>query len=374
MGFTHPGAFWFGIGAVTAGVLLHLPMFFGAEDMGYRLAGESVDGYMVAGMVLIIVGLSAAFYGLFPRRAEVNDGYVSRIRVRALDDAPIKPAHVALLVVMAVAITIDVMKPATVGFVAPGMAKEYGLKSVLNPAGTVPVAWLPFAGLTGTIIGSFLWGWLGDRIGRRPSILFAGVIFVATAICGAMPSAYWNFVMCFIMGLGVGGMLPITFALMAEAIPARHRGWLIVLIGGDVAAAYIVTSWLASTIAAPDNFGWRILWLLGLPTGVLLILLNRWIPESPRFLLTHGRDEEARAIMQRYGAVVVEDDNSELEVEEAVKGRFAPAPHRSVRGSLGGDRPARHRDRDGAVGLPTVDPAEPAEAGVRGGRRQPCPP
>jgi MFS transporter, putative metabolite:H+ symporter len=323
MGFTHPGAFWFGIGAVTAGVLLHLPMFFGAKDMGYRLAGESVDGAMIAGMVLIIVGLSVAIYGLFPRLSEVSDGYVSRIRVKALDDAPIKPAHVALLIVMAVAITIDVMKPATVGFVAPGMAKEYGLKSVLNPAGRVPVAWLPFAGLTGTIIGSFLWGWLGDKIGRRPSILLAGVIFIATAICGAMPSAYWNFVMCFIMGLGVGGMLPITFALMAEAIPARHRGWLIVLIGGDVAAAYIVTSWLASTVAAPDNFGWRILWLFGLPTGVLLILLNRWIPESPRFLLTHGRDEEAREIMQRYGAVVVEDDRSELEVEEQVKGRFA---------------------------------------------------
>lgn len=324
MAFTHPGAFWFGIGAVTAGVLLHLPMFFGAEDMGYRLVGEKVDGAMMVGMGLIIVGLAATFYGLFPRLSEVSRGYVSRIRVRALDDAPIKPAHVALLVVMAVAITIDVMKPAAVGFVAPGMAEEYGLKSVLNPTGTLPVAWLPFAGVTGTITGAFLWGWLGDKIGRRPSILLAGVIFIATAICGAMPNPYWNFVMCFIMGLGVGGMLPITFTLMAEAIPARHRGWLIVLIGGDIAAAYIVTSWLASTVAAPGNFGWRILWLLGLPTGVLLILLNRWIPESPRFLLAHGRDEEAREIMHRYGAVVVEDDRSELQVEEErVKGRFA---------------------------------------------------
>lgn len=323
MAFTHPGAFWFGVGAVTAGVLLHLPMFFGAGDMGYRLVGENVDGTMIVGMGLIVVGLAATFYGLFPRSSEIGRGDVSRIRVRALDDAPIKPAHVALLAVMAVAITIDVMKPAAVGFVVPGMAEEYGLKSVANPTGTLPVAWLPFAGITGTITGAFLWGWLGDRIGRRPSILLAGVIFIGTAICGAMPNPYWNFVMCFIMGLGVGGMLPVTFTLMAEAIPARHRGWLIVLIGGDIAAAYIVTSWLASTVAAPDSFGWRILWLVGLPTGVLLILLNRWIPESPRFLLAHGRDEEAREIMQRYGAVVVEDDRSELQVEERVKGRFA---------------------------------------------------
>jgi MFS transporter, putative metabolite:H+ symporter len=323
MAFTHPRAFWFGIGAVTAGVLLHLPMFFGARDMGYRLVGENVDGMMIAGMGLILVGLAATFYGLLPRLSEINRGPVSRIRVRALDDAPIKPAHVALLIVMAVAITIDVMKPAAVGFVVPGMAEEYGLKSVANPTGTLPVAWLPFAGITGTITGAFLWGWLSDKIGRRPTILLAGVIFIGTAICGAMPNPYWNFLMCFIMGLGVGGMLPITFTLMAEAIPARHRGWLIVLIGGDIAAAYIVTSWLASTAAAPDSFGWRLLWLVGLPTGVLLIVLNRWIPESPRFLLAQGRDEEARVIMERYGAVVVEDDRSELQVEERVKGRFS---------------------------------------------------
>jgi MFS transporter, putative metabolite:H+ symporter len=131
-----------------------------------------------------------------------------------------------------------------------------------------------------------------------------------------------NLVVCFIMGLGVGGMLPIVFALMAETIPARHRGWLMVLIGGDVAGAYIITSWIASTIAAPEHFGWRMLWLISLPTGLILILLNHWIPESPRFLLQHGREEEARAIMERYGAVVVESDDSMLRVEEHVKSKF----------------------------------------------------
>jgi putative MFS transporter len=321
--FHHPGAFWFGAAAVTVGVILHLPMFFGAGDVNYQLRGEEIDATMWFGMALILVGLAATIYGLFPRLSEVSRGYVSRIRVRALDDAPIKATHVGLLLVMAAAITIDVMKPTTLAFVAPGMAKEYGLKSPLNPTASLPVAWLPLAGITGTVIGSFLWGWLGDRIGRRASILLAAMIFIGTAICGSMPSAYVNFVMCFVMGLGVGGMLPITFAILAETIPARHRGWLMVLIGGDVAGAYIITSWLASTVGAPDSFGWRILWLLGLPTGVLLILLNRWIPESPRFLLANGRDEEARAIMEHYGARVVEEEHSDLEVEEHVRGRFA---------------------------------------------------
>jgi MFS transporter, putative metabolite:H+ symporter len=317
--FPHPVAFWLGTLATTIGVILHLPMYISGREMGYRLVGMPMDTSMLVGMALILVGLVASLYGLYPRSAEATAGLVSRIRVRALDEAPIRAAHVGLLVVMAIAVTIDVMKPTTLAFVVPGMAQEYGLRSPLNPAGEVPVAYLPLSGITGTVLGSFLWGWLGDRIGRRASILFAGIIFIGTSICGSMPGYIWNFVMCFIMGLGVGGMLPITYALLAEAIPARHRGWLMVVIGGDIAGAYVITSWLASELV--PTFSWRILWLLGAPTGALLILLNRWIPESPRYLLASGREAEARAVMDRYGAMIVEE-RSELEVEKDVKSQW----------------------------------------------------
>jgi putative MFS transporter len=322
--YQHPAAFWLGVTAVTVGVVLHLPFYWAARDEGYVLAGKTPDAGFMIGMLFIIAGLVSTAYGLFPRLSEVSRGYVSKIKVRAMDEAPIKPAHVGLLLVMAAAITIDVMKPTTLAFVAPGMAKEYGLKSPLNPTvNALPVALLPLSGISGTVIGSFLWGWLGDKIGRRASILLAAIIFIAIAVCGVMPVFWGNLITCFIMGLGVGGMLPITFALLAETIPARHRGWVMVLIGGDVAGAYIICSWLASTIAAPDAFGWRMLWLISLPTGLILILLNRWIPESPRFLLQHGREEEAREIMQRYGAVVVEGDDSMLKVERHIKSRWA---------------------------------------------------
>ena len=317
--FPHPAAFWFGTAATTVGVILHLPMYLGAHDMGYRLVGMPIDIPMMIGMALIIAGLVASLYGLYPRAAAATAGRVAQIRVRALDEAPIRAAHIGLLAVMAIAVTIDVMKPTTLAFVVPGMAQEYGLRSPLNPAGEVPVAYLPLSGISGTVLGSFLWGWLGDRIGRRASILFAGIIFIGTSICGSMPEYNWNFLMCFIMGLGVGGMLPITYALLAETIPARHRGWLMVVIGGDIAGAYIITSWLAAELV--PHFSWRILWLLGLPTGVLLILLNHWIPESPRYLLASGREAEARAVMDRYGAAIVEAP-SELEVETDVKSQW----------------------------------------------------
>jgi putative MFS transporter len=317
--FAHPLAFWAGSVAVTVGVAFHLPMFFDAKDTGYMLAGMGVDGLMAAGMALILVGLAGAVYGLVPRRSPAREASPG-IRVGALDDAPLRKTHVALLLVMAAAITIDITKPTTLGFVVPGFSQEYGLKSPLNPDGTVPAALLPLAGITGTVIGSILWGWLGDRIGRRAAILLAGIFFVATSICGSMPDYRLNLVMCFVMGLAVGGMLPIAFALMAETIPARHRSWLMVLIGGDIAGAYLITSNLAD--ALEPTYGWRILWLIGLPSGVLLILLNRWIPESPRFLLATGRAAEARRVMERFGAAIVEEP-AETPAGGDVAGRFA---------------------------------------------------
>lgn len=316
--FHHPVVFWLGAFAVTAGVILHIPMYMMGRDTGYRLAGMPMDTPMMIGMVAIVAGFIACLYGLYPRRDTVHPRAGTSLRIEALDDARISPAHVGLLVAMAIAVTIDIMKPTALAFVMPGMTLEYGLKSPLNPEGTVPAALVALSGILGTVLGSFLWGWLGDRIGRRASILYAGIGFIGTSICGAMPGFYWNVGMCFLMGLAVGGMLPICYTLLAETIPARHRGWLMILLGADIAGAYILTSWLAAALV--PIYSWRILWLIGLPTGLVFIMMNRWIPESPRFLLASGRDAEARSVMARYGASIVpapETDGRPTSVEHA---------------------------------------------------------
>jgi putative MFS transporter len=314
--FYRPTAFWFGVLAVIAGVLAHLPMYLMGRDNGYRLVGMPMDATMLAGMAAIIVGLAVSLYGLVPPASANGALAESRIRVAALDDVPLGPAHYRLLLAMALAVTIDVMKPTALAFVMPGMAQEYALKSPLVPTGTTPVVLIALASAVGTVCGSFLWGWLGDRIGRRASILYAGIAFMGTSICGAMPSFAWNLVMCFIMGLAVGGMLPICYALLAETIPARHRGWVMILIGGDIAGAYVLTSWLSAELV--PLFSWRILWLIGLPTGALFIVLNRWMPESPRFLLRHGREAQARIVMARYGAAIVESEPVPLPTARAI--------------------------------------------------------
>jgi putative MFS transporter len=317
--FRSKGAFWIGFLAVAVGVVLQLPMYINSAGMGYKLVGMPMSTTMNIGMGLVVIGLFTTLYSLVPvAQVKVDDDY--QLKVRALDDAPINLTHIGLLVVMAIAITLDVMKPTILSFVVPGVAREYGLKSPVNPHGSIPVALLPLSGITGTVLGSFLWGWLGDKIGRKSSILMAGITFIATSSCGSMPSFWMNCMMCLVMGWGVGGMLPIMFTLMAESIPARHRGWLMVLLGGDIAGAYIISSALASWLV--PHYSWRILWLIGFPTGVMLIFLNRWIPESPRYLLNHGRLKEAQDVMKRFGAVAVKEKISKAVVETKIKDQF----------------------------------------------------
>jgi putative MFS transporter len=318
--FKNKTFFWSGFLAICAGVALQLPMYINASDAGYRLVGMTMSIPMDIGMALELIGFLTVLYSLLPAFSSSNKDVDYNLKIRALDEAPINLTHVGLLFVMAAAITIDVMKPTILSFIAPGVAREYGLRAPVNPAGTIPVALLPLAGIAGTFIGSFIWGWMGDKIGRRSSMLLAGIDFIATSECGCMPTFWMNCVMCFFMGLGVGGMLPIMFTLMAESIPARHRGWIMVLIGGDVAGAYIITSALASWLV--PHYSWRILWLIGIPSGFILILLTRWIPESPRYLLGQNRVEEAKRIMERFGAKVIKEKPMPKKADIKANNRF----------------------------------------------------
>ena len=100
--------------------------------------------------------------------------------------------HCRLMARLKVAFVIDVRKPASLGFVVPGMKAEYEISKTM-------VAWLPCAALCGTVVGSVVWGLLADIYGRRASILLSAVMFVGTAICGAMRPAWPT------RGLGVSG-------------------------------------------------------------------------------------------------------------------------------------------------------------------------
>ena len=298
LSFHHPVAYWLGCIFLTTGVLLHLPMLGHASHMGYRMAGMPMDVNMLTGMALIPLGLLLAAYGLTPRLAHMklrwqgDQGHVIHFHVS--DTLPLNREHWKLVIVLLVAVAVDVMKPATLGFVMPGVISEYEIPK--QTAGQ-----LALAALIGTTIGSILWGIMADALGRRAAILLSALMFIGTAICGAMPEFRWNLVMCFLMGMSAGGLLPIAFTLMAEVIPAAHRGWLLVVLGGvGTSTGYLIASGSAAILE--PVYSWRILWLLGLPTGLLVIMLGRYIPESPRFLANAGLKQEAIAVLAKFNA------------------------------------------------------------------------
>src|SRR3954466_6698507 len=287
-------AFILGVILVAGGVLMHAPMFWMGRMNHFQLYGMTIGWDMVVGMVAIVAGCGIAAYGLLPRDIAEQLAASQEIVVSPPEDAPLSRAHWALMSVLVIALIIDIMKPATLGFTLPGMMSEYHVTKAT-------VSFFPFSALTGTVIGSVIWGALADIYGRKASILLSAVMFVGTSICGAMPSLWWNIGMCFMMGAAAGGMLPVTYALLAEMIPSKHRGWALVLVGGlGAVGGYFAASGFSALLQ--PVFSWRILWLLNLPTGLSLVLLGAFIPESAKFLLARGRREEARAIMRRFGS------------------------------------------------------------------------
>lgn len=286
--------FWAGSAAICAGVLLHMPMLAMAHSMDNHLAGMPMDTGMWIGMGLIIIGAPLACFGALPRKRAPHGDHAGT-SFEAPDSTPLNRWHAGTLLVLTLGLIIDVMKPATLGFVLPGMAEEYGIDRS-------QVALLPLVALTGTTIGSFLWGWLADIYGRRVSILLSTILFVSTAICGAMPEFELNLLMCFLMGISAGGMLPVVYTLLAEVMPPRHRSWVLVLVGGTgLVGGYLAASGAAYLLE--PVFGWRALWLQGFPSGLLLLALARLIPETPRFLAERGRIAELAEMQRKFGLV-----------------------------------------------------------------------
>lgn len=301
-----------GAAMLTLGVALHLPMM--AADFAARrpLMAMAFDRAMIAGMALILVGTIVAGASLWRRLPDAASDIGVRPPMR------IGGRHWALIVALVAVLVVDTMKPATLGFAMPGMLAEYGLEQS-------EIALFPFSALTGTVIGSIVWGWFADRQGRRAAILLSTLMFIGTAICGAMPGFGWNVFMCFLMGASAGGLLPVAYALLTELLPLKRRGFFLVLVGGlGAAGGFFAASGFAAVLE--PTFGWRVLWLMGLPTGVVVLALCLWLPESPAYLVRVGRLADARASVAAYGGSLIEHRHPE-DAHEDVEAGFG---HQSI--------------------------------------------
>jgi MFS family permease len=156
--------------------------------------------------------------------------------------------------------------------------------------------------LSGAVLGALLFGWLTDRYGRKRLFFITLSVYLA----GVALSAFsWNlesfFVFRLVTGCGIGGEYAAINSAIDELIPARHRGRVGLMINGSFWLGAALGSGATVLLLDPARFapdlGWRLGFGIGAALGLLILLLRRAIPESPRWLLTHGHEEEAERIM-----------------------------------------------------------------------------
>jgi MFS transporter, putative metabolite:H+ symporter len=152
------------------------------------------------------------------------------------------------------------------------------------------------AGYVGQLIGAVFFGWLADRIGRVSTIRYTIAIYALLSLICAVS---WNYssllVFRVLQGLGLGGEVPVAAAYVNELAQAKNRGRFFLLYEQTYSAGRLVAALLG--VWTVSHFGWRYLFLIGGLPAVLIVFLRRYLPESPRWLATQGRFEEAgRAI------------------------------------------------------------------------------
>jgi MFS family permease len=156
--------------------------------------------------------------------------------------------------------------------------------------------------LAGAVLGALVFGWLTDRLGRkRLFFITLGLYLVATAATGFA----WNFasfaLFRFLTGAGIGGEYTAIASCIQEFVPARYRGHTDLVINGSF--------WLGAALGAgaslvlldptllPPDLGWRAAFFIGAVLGLIILVMRTAIPESPRWLMIHGRPDEAHAIL-----------------------------------------------------------------------------
>ena len=216
----------------------------------------------------------------------------------ALDDGPWSGWQKLVVALVASAIVLDGFDNQILGFAVPVLLREWGT----SREALAPVFALGFVGM---VIGTFIGGTLGDRIGRRPALILSVLVFgIATGLSATAGGAGSLGLYRAIAGFGLGGAMPNAATLLAEYAPRRKRSLAVTLgivciplggVGGGLIAAYILPA-----------FGWRALFVVGgiLPMIVVLALAC-WLPESPRFLVTRpARRADLVRLLARLGHAI----------------------------------------------------------------------
>jgi MFS family permease len=277
--------------------------------MGARRGG--IQTGCISDMVGFSAGNSPPFRGAdrsavsFRYGTESADGEASRsgrivetdIPAR-LDALPFGPFHVLVIVALGITWILDGLEVTLAGALSGELKESSALNLSNQQVGLAGSCYL-----AGAVLGAFFFGWLTDRLGRKRLFTITLVVYLLATAATALSWNFWSFALFrFLTGAGIGGEYTAINSTIQELIPARLRGWTDLVINGSF--------WVGAAMGAGGSIvlldpkfidpaiGWRLAFLIGAAIGLVIVVMRLWIPESPRWLVTHGFVEEAEKIVR----------------------------------------------------------------------------
>ena len=223
-----------------------------------------------------------------------------------LDRLPWSPWHWRIVIALGVTWILDGLEVTIVGALGAILTNPTTLNLSESEVGLTASAYL-----IGTVTGALLFADLTDRQGRRKWFLLTLLVYLIATVLTAFSWNLGSFMLFrFLTGMGIGGEYAAVNSAIDELIPARVRGQIDLAINGSwwcgTAVGALLTVLLLNPHVIPETMGWRLCFLLGAVLGVGILLVRQALPESPRWLMTHGKTQEAEEIVRGVERTVME--------------------------------------------------------------------
>jgi MFS family permease len=229
-------------------------------------------------------------------KRETGDVVTTCIPAR-LDRLPWSRWHWLVVTALGITWILDGLEVTIVGAVSGVLTERQtlGLSSAqIGLAGSIYIV--------GAVAGALCFGYLTDRFGRKRLFMITLGFYVCATVATAFAWTFWSFALFrFLTGSGIGGEYSAINSAIDELIPSRVRGWVDIAINGSWWLGTVVGASLTLVLLdprlLPHALGWRLAFGAGAVLGLVILLIRRYIPETPRWLMTHGRLEEAEQVV-----------------------------------------------------------------------------
>src|SRR5918995_2285554 len=214
-----------------------------------------------------------------------------------LDRLPWSRFHTLVVAALGIAWILDGLEVTLAGSLAGALKNSPTLQFSNTDVGLAASAYI-----AGAVLGALFFGWLTDRLGRKKLFFITLAVYLVATAATAFSWNLWSYALFrFLTGAGIGGEYTAINSTIQELIPARVRGWTDLVINGSFWIGAALGAYGSVVLLDPQHFGpdmgWRIAFFIGAVLGLVILFMRLWIPESPRWLMTHGRAAEAEKIV-----------------------------------------------------------------------------